>query len=357
VVAVANQISKLNINTRYLNAGVEDYLDALKSTLPSSLSNVLLTCSGSEANDLAMRIAKKATGGTGFIVTENAYHGNTACVTEISPAALKQRTLPEHVVCIPAPASHKLKGDNVGKAFGSNLRRAVRELESRGHKLAAFICDSIFSSDGIFADPPGFLKDAVAETKAAGGIYIADEVQPGFARSGATFWGFGRHGVTPDIVTMGKPMGNGFPMAGMATRPELLELFCRDVGYFNTFGGNPVAAAAGSAVLGVIEDEGLLQNAWTIGRYLKERLEDIASTHPTIGEVRGAGLFIGVDFVREGEPDAQKASDVINTLKDKGVLVSAAGRLAHTLKLRPPLCLTREEADICADALEEAVAD
>lgn len=357
VSAVAGQIGWLNINTRYLNAGVEAYLEALKAKLPSPLSNVVMTCSGSEANDLAMRIARKATGGTGFIVTENAYHGNTAWVTEISPAALKQRMLPAHVAGIPAPNPREAKSGNVGKAFASHLRRGVKELESRGHTLAAFICDSIFSSDGIFADPPGFLRDAVQETRKAGGLYIADEVQPGFARSGDSFWGFGRHGVTPDIVTMGKPIGNGFPMAATATRPDLLAQFCRDVGYFNTFGGNPVAAAAGMAVLDVIEEEGLLQNSQKMGRYLKGRLDEIANAHSAvIGEVRGAGLFLGVDVLRDGEPDARTASDIINRLKDNGVLVGAAGLYAHTLKLRPPLCLTREEADIFCDALDAAVA-
>lgn len=355
VAAVAKQMGTLNIHTRYLNAGAEAYLDALKAKLPTSLSNVILTCSGSEANDLALRIARKATGGTGFIVTANAYHGNTAWVTEISPAALKRRTLPDHVVAIPAPDAGACKDGKLGTAFAAHVRGAVKELKARGHALAAFICDSIFSSDGIFADPPGFLKEAVAAARKAGGLYIADEVQPGFARSGSSFWGFGRHGVTPDIVTMGKPMGNGFPMAGLATRPELLARFCEDVGYFNTFGGNPVAAAAGMAVLDVIAEEGLLENASAIGQHLKGRLQEIAETRPVIGEVRGAGLFIGVDIVRDGAPDPERATGIIDALKEKGVLVGAAGLYAHTLKLRPPLCLTRAEADLFADALAAAL--
>lgn len=351
VAAVADQTGRLNINTRYLNARVDDYLDRLKSTFPPSLSNIVLTCSGSEANDVAMRVAMAATEKTGFIVTENAYHGNTAWVTEISPAALKKRSLPDHVIAVPAPASGPLAAKN----FAVNVERAIFELAARGHGLAAFICDSIFSSDGVFADPPGFLKEAVDKTREAGGLYIADEVQPGFARSGDSFWGFGRHGVVPDIVTMGKPIGNGFPMAGMATRPDLLERFCRDVGYFNTFGGNPVAAAAGMAVLEVIEAEGLQEKARKIGTYLKGRLEDIARSESRIGEVRGAGLFVGVDICSDGQPDAEKTADVINRLKAKGVLVGAAGRFANTLKLRPPLCLTESEADIFADALRDAL--
>lgn len=355
VFAVAEQMSKLNINTRYLNARVEDYIDKLKATLPRQLSNVILACSGSEANDLAMRIAVKATGGTGFIVTDSAYHGNTAWVTDLSPAALKQRELPEHVVSIPAPGHLGAKPHEIGKSFAAALQRAVRELKSRGHKLAAFICDSIFSSDGIFADPPGFLAPAIEAAHKAGGLYIADEVQPGFARSGEAFWGFARHGVMPDVVTMGKPMGNGFPMSGMATRPELLDSFCRDVGYFNTFGGNPVAAAAGRAVLDIIADEGLQQNALNVGQYLKQRLADLAETNAKIGAVRGAGLFLGVDIERDGEPDARGAVRIIDALKERGILIGAAGPYANTLKVRPPLCLKREEADIFADALTAAV--
>ena len=351
VAAVAAQMAKLNINTRYLSAVVEDYLERLKSTLPAALSNVVLTCSGSEANDLALRIAAKASGGTGFVVTENAYHGNTRYVTEISPAAAKTAPLPDYVATIPAPS----ESGAVGEMFAKTLRNAISTLESRGHKFAGFICDSIFSSDGIFSNPAGFLKPAVLETRESGGLFIADEVQPGFARSGEAFWGFARHEITPDIVTMGKPIGNGFPMAGVATRPDLLERFCEDVGYFNTFGGNPVAAAAGSAVLDVIRDEGLQENALRIGQYLKERLNDLAQSHEGVGAVRGAGLFLGVDICRNGKPDAVATSGIINRLKERGVLIGAAGRSANTLKLRPPLSLTMQEADIFADTLDAAL--
>ncbi|MFT3731915.1 MAG: aminotransferase class III-fold pyridoxal phosphate-dependent enzyme [Hyphomicrobium sp.] len=200
------------------------------------------------------------------------------------------------------------------------------------------------------------MKSAVSETRKAGGIFIADEVQPGFARSGEAFWGFARHGITPDIVTMGKPIGNGFPMAAMATRPDLLDRFCDDVGYFNTFGGNPVAAAAGMAVLDVIADEGLQENALVTGRYLKEKLSDLARSREQIGTVRGVGLFLGVDIVQDAKPSSAATSDVINRLKEKGVLIGAAGRFASTLKLRPPLSLTRQEADIFVDAFDAVLA-
>jgi len=359
VAAVGDQMGRLNINSRYLCAVVDDYLEALKATLPDALANVVLSCSGSEANDLAMRIAMKATGGSGFVVTENAYHGNTAIVTEISPSALKRGSLPDHVVAIPAPARAEY-GDDIAAGFAASLERAVRELELRGHRLAAFICDSIFSSDGVHGDPAGFLAPAVAAARKAGGVYIADEVQPGFARTGEAFWGFGRHGVVPDMVTMGKPMGNGFPMAGTAVRPDLLVRFCEDVGYFNTFGGNPVAAAAGRAVLDAIAGEGLRENALAVGGHLHARLKDLSARDDRVTDVRGAGLFIGVDLCRDGDPDAPDpdlATRVINGLKRRHVLIGAAGRYGNTLKVRPPLCLTVEEADIFADALEAVLAE
>lgn len=355
--AVSDQIARLSINTRYLNSVVDRYLEALKATFPSSLANVVLTCSGSEANDLALRIAAAATGGTGYIVTENAYHGNTSIVSEISPSALKRRALPDHVVAVAAP-SHAGQSGSIEKAFAADIARAVAELKRRGHNPAAFICDSIFSSDGVFADPPGFIREAVAAIHKAGGLYIADEVQPGFARTGDAFWGFARHDVTPDIVTMGKPMGNGFPMAGLVTRPDYLERFCEDTGYFNTFGGNPVAAAAGMAVLQIIEEEGLQQNAQRQGHHIRERLADLAAKDDRIAHVRGAGLFIGIELSQAGnkdQPDADLTSNVINNLKDRGVLIGAAGRFGNTLKVRPPLSLSEEEADIFVDQLTDTL--
>ena len=358
VAAVTDQIARLNINTRYLNSVVDLYLDALKATFPAALSNVVLSCSGSEANDLAVRIAAATSGGTGIIVSENAYHGNTSIISEISPSALKRGNLPDHVVTVPAP-SHAGQSGSIENAFAADVKRAIAELERRGHKFSAFVCDSIFSSDGVYADPPGFLRKAVSEVHKAGGLYIADEVQPGFARTGDAFWGFARHDVTPDIVTMGKPMGNGFPMAGLVTRPDLLERFCEDTGYFSTFGGNPVAAAAGMAVLDVIADEQLQSNALRQGNHIQDRLRDLATKDDRIADVRGAGLFLGIDLSRPGEkdqPNADLASSVINGLKDRGVLIGAAGRFGNTLKVRPPLSLSQDEADIFVDKLADALA-
>ena len=345
--AVADQIARLNTNTRYVVAVVDDYLDALKARLPADLSNVVMTCSGSEANDLALRIARAVTGRQGFVVTTNAYHGNTDLVTGVSPSALKRGGLPAHVVAIAPPDTEA--------GFLAALDAAMAELEARGFGTAAFICDTIFSSDGIHEGPPGCLARTADLVRARGGLFIADEVQPGFGRTGAAFWGFARHGAAPDIVTMGKPMGNGFPMAAMATRPDYLAAFCADTGYFNTFGGNPVAAAAGAAVLRVIEEEALQHNASVTGQHLLAEIRALAAARPQIAAVRGAGLFIGVDIGRDGAPDPDLTLRAIDAMRSRGVLIGAAGLHGATLKLRPPLCLSRAEADLFVTALDDSL--
>ena len=353
--AVARQIATLNIHTRYLTRPVEAYAEQLLSKFPAPLTNLTMTCTGSESNDLAMRIAEAATGKTGFVVTRAAYHGNTQHVTAISPSSMKSKPVPAFVRTITAPAAGP-DGD-VATTFAANLKAAIDDLERSGVGLAALIVDSIFSSDGIYADPPGFLQAAVEATHAAGGLFIGDEVQPGFGRTGGGLWGFARHGIVPDIVTMGKPMGNGFPMAGVVTRPELLAQFCEETGYFNTFGGNPVAAAAGSAVLDVIEREGLIDNARDVGAYFKAMLQALKADHADIGDIRGAGLFIGLDFVTAaGGPDTPRASFVINALKEAGILIGAAGLYGNTLKIRPPLCFSRADADFFVDTLKSVLA-
>ncbi|MFK7765216.1 MAG: aspartate aminotransferase family protein [Roseobacter sp.] len=345
VEAVQRQIATLNTNTRYLVDVVDGYLDELKSHLPDHLSNAVMTCSGSEANDLALRVARAATGHSGVVVTEAAYHGNTALTTDVSPSALKQSKLPDWVVAIPPPGPAQY-GDDIAGGFAKAVAAAIMTLENRGYPPAALLIDTIFSSDGIFADPPGASNDAVAAMRAAGGLLIADEVQPGFGRTGTHFWGYERHGLKPDIVTMGKPMGNGFPMAAMAAQPDHLAAFCADVGYFNTFGGNPVAAAAGQAVLDVIREESLLENARIVGMGLIAGLRATGADHACVADVRGAGLFIGLDLVNAetGLPDPAFTVQLIDAMRDEGVMVGAAGRFGATLKIRPPLCLTHAEA-------------
>lgn len=351
VAAIRKQLGRLNTNTRYLNAAVEDYIDRVRGTLPGADWNVLMTCTGSEANDLALRVAMAATEARGIIVTETAYHGNSYLTTEASPSSYKKGAPPEHVVAIPAPGEDAY-GADIAEGFAAAVEGAVLRLSEVGYKPAALLTDSIFSSDGVFAHPAGFLANAVAVARKAGAVWIADEVQPGLGRTGEAFWGFQRHDVEPDLVTCGKPMGNGFPMAVMAARRDLLSRFCETFGYFNTFGGNPVAAAAGSAVLDVIADEELQANAQNMGTYLSEALCALASRDERIGDVRGAGLFIGLDLCGPDGPDPDLAIAVINGMRERSVMIGACGKYGHTLKIRPPLCLKQSEADRFIETLD-----
>jgi 4-aminobutyrate aminotransferase-like enzyme len=355
VEAVYRQLARLNTNTRYLNAVTEAYLERFKALLPPALSNVVLSCTGSEANDLALRVAMEATGGDGIVVTETAYHGNGFLTTQVSPSSYRKGGPPETVRTVPAPGPEAF-GEDVAGGFAAAVAEAFADLAAAGRRPAALLVDSVFSSDGVFSDPPGFLAPAVQAARAAGALFIADEVQPGFGRLGGGMWGFVRHGVEPDMVTTGKPMANGFPMAATATRPDLLERFCERFGYFNTFGGNPVAAAAGSAVLDVIDEEGLIANAARVGARLKAGLEAVGGGDPRVGAVRGAGLFLGLDLVRDGAPDPVLAVAVIDGLRERGVMVGACGRYGQTLKIRPPLPLSEAEADRFVGAFGEALA-
>jgi 4-aminobutyrate aminotransferase-like enzyme len=357
VEAIARQAATLNTHTRYLYESLHLFAERLLATFPAGLSNVVLTCTGSESNDLALRLARTWTGRGGFIVTETAYHGNTAAVTEVSPSSFKSQQVPAHVRTVPAPDLEPGAAGDGSERFAAQIRSAIDDLERSGIGFAALLVDSIFSSDGIYADPPGFLVPAVAAVHAAGGLFISDEVQPGFGRTG-TMWGFDRHGVVPDIVTLGKPMGNGFPIGGVVTRPDILTRFCAETGYFNTFGGNPVAAAAGLAVLDVLRDEGLMENAVDAGDYLRRGLREMSNRFPPIAAVRGAGLFTGVEFRTPGSrtPDPATATHVINALKERGVLIGAAGSFGNTLKIRPPLCFSCVHADIFLEAMEAVLA-
>ena len=351
VEAVSRQFSILSTHTRYLSEDILRYAEDLLSSFGEELDNVMFTCTGSEANDLAMRIAAIVTGGTGVIVTENAYHGVTKTVAAMSPSLGPKNPIGAGVWRVPAPSS----GRDAESRFADGVSRALTEMKSAGIAPAAMIVDSIFSSDGVFVDPPGFLGNAVRLIQSAGALFVADEVQPGFARTGDFMWGFQRHGIRPDIVTLGKPMGNGYPVAGLVTRSDLLREFGGQTRYFNTFGGNSTAIAAAQAVWDVIRDEGLLQNAQEVGSYLQQSLADLG--HASLGEVRGAGMFIGADICRDGEPWPEGAAKIVNGLRERRVLISASGRAGDTLKVRPPLVFKREHVDIFLDALSAVLTE
>ena len=359
VEAITRQTGILNTHTRYLHESIIGYAEALTATFPAVLSQVMFACTGSEANDLAVRIARHVTGGTGIIVTSLAYHGLTSAVAEFSPSLGEFVHLGGHVRAVPAPDSYRTAPAEMAERFGRDVRAAIADLKRHGIKPALLIVDTIFSSDGVVADPKGFLKPAVDAIHEAGGLFIADEVQPGFGRTGDAMWGFLRHGVAPDMVTIGKPMGNGYPMSGVILRPEVVAEFGEQARYFNTFGGNPVAAAAGMAVLDIIRDEGLQANAADVGTYMRRGLQQLRRDFPQIGDVRGAGLFIGVEIVSDAAaktPDAATTTRLVNGLRERRVLISASGPNANVLKIRPPLVFSRDNADTLIAALRDVLA-
>ena len=342
--AMATQAGRLATHTRYLHDGILDYAERLLAMFPTGLGHVMFTCTGSEANDLALRIARAATGGTGIIVTDNAYHGASLATAEMSMSVGPPTAPGPTVFPIPAPTAANYP-DGVAAGFAAAVAAACDQMAASGLKPCALIVDTIFSSDGVHSGPPGFLAPATVVIRAKGGLFIADEVQPGFGRTGAGMWGFARHGLIPDMVSLGKPMGSGYPMAGLVVQPGTLAAFGQNTRYFNTFGGNAVAAAVGEAVLDVIEDEGLIENAARVGAALADGMRALASRHATLGETRAAGLFLGTDILTDGQPDGAKAVRIVNDLRRSGILISTTGPLGHILKIRPPLPFSLANAD------------
>jgi 4-aminobutyrate aminotransferase-like enzyme len=344
VQAMAEQAATLATHTRYLHDGILAFAERLLALFPPDLAHVMFTCTGSEANDLALRLARAATGGTGVIVTDNAYHGVTLATAEMSmsigPAVAPGPT----VFPIPAPSAQNYP-DGIAEGLASAVTAACDRMAEQGIRPALLIVDTIFSSDGVYPDPAGFLAPAAAAIRKAGGLFLADEVQPGFGRTGSHMWGFQRHGVIPDMVSMGKPMGNGYPLAGLALRPEVIADFGAKARYFNTFGGNAVAAAVGLAVLDVIRDEGLMQNAATVGAAFASGLQDLAARHSSLGETRAAGLFIGQTILTDGQPDPVRTARLVNSLRDHRILISSTGPKGDSLKIRPPLPFSLADVD------------
>jgi len=351
VEALARQARTLNTHTRYLAAQPLQLAEELLATLLQEPGHVIFTCTGSEANDLAVRISKAVTGGSGFIITEFAYHGATDVIAGMSPE--DGAPLGHGVYTVPPPL-----GAGGAAAFGERVRQCIERMQADGVRLAALLVDTIFSSDGVAADPRGFLADAVRAVHAAGGLFIADEVQPGFGRLGEAMWGFQRHGIVPDLITMGKPMGNGHPIAAVAGRARVFAEFAQGRRYFNTYGGNSVSCATALAVLEVIRSERLLENARRSGEYLQRGLRTLAQRHAAIREVRGAGLFIGVELAANaasGSSGSAETKRLVNGMCRRGVLVGSTGRNGNVLKIRSPLTLEPQHADLLLDALDQTL--
>jgi 4-aminobutyrate aminotransferase-like enzyme len=360
--AAVGQLRKLNTNSRFIYDGIATYAERLVATLPSPLEVVFLVCTGSEANDLALRIARQVAGRTDVMVIDGAYHGNTAAVMGISPNRYKGpggRGAP--------PTTHEVirpdvyRGDfgrddpQAGYKYALDVRRVAQRLVDEGRPPAAFIAESLMGTAGNIVFPQGYLRESFDAVRQAGGLCISDEVQVGVGRLGTHFWGFQVQGVVPDIVTMGKPLGNGHPIAAVVTTREIADAFDDGVKYFNTFGGNPVSCAIGTTVLDIVEDDRLQENALAVGEYFLTALEKLQSAHPLIGDVRGQGLYLGIELVRDRttlEPAATEALEISETMKDHGVIVYPTGVHDNVLKLKPPMVFSREDVDFFAATLD-----
>jgi 4-aminobutyrate aminotransferase-like enzyme/Ser/Thr protein kinase RdoA (MazF antagonist) len=357
--AVAEQQRLLATHSRYLHEAIVELAERLKATLPPALDAVLVVNSGSEANDLAWRIARAATGRSGAVVSAYAYHGLTEATHALSPEEWAKGELPGHVATVPAPdgyrGAYRRETEGWAERYATHIGDAAQALG--GHGFAAIYLDPAFTADGILVPPPAYLAEAARRARALGGVLIADEVQAGHGRYGTGLWSFQPSGIEPDMVVMGKPMGNGFPVAALVVRSQLLAAVPEEVELFSTFGGNPVACAAALAVLAVIEDEGLVASAAETGSYLRQGLEALAGRHPVIGDVRGEGLLLGAELVdEEREPAAGRAGRVTEAMRERGILISTTGPAGNVLKIRPPLVFQREHADLLLQTLDEVLA-
>jgi 4-aminobutyrate aminotransferase-like enzyme/Ser/Thr protein kinase RdoA (MazF antagonist) len=361
--ALARQASLLNTNTRYLHEHVVELAERITASMPDELDSVMFVNSGSEANDLAWRIASTVTGGDAGLVTDWAYHGVTARIADFSPSEWNDGVQPDGVETFAAPNTYRgpFADASDGAALAAKeIEAAVARLAGRGGRPAALYIDSLFSADGIFTPEASVVRALVEAAREAGALWVADEVQSGHGRTGSDLWGFSTWGITPDFVTLGKPMGNGHPIAAVVTRSDLVDRFARTTTFFSTFGGNPVACAAALAVLDVIEDEGLVARAAEVGDELRDALRSLAERHGSIGDVRGRGLIAGVELVVDREtrePDRDLAARVNDEMRERGVLIGSTGRHRNTLKIRPPLAITADEVAIIAIRLGEVLAD
>ncbi|WP_459211484.1 aminotransferase class III-fold pyridoxal phosphate-dependent enzyme [Aquimarina rhabdastrellae] len=350
VKAGQQQMSLLNTNSRYLHENINALAKELIETLPPELNVLHFVNSGSEANELAIRMVKAATGQRDIIASEVGYHGNANMCIDISSYKFDGKGgqgAPEHTHIFPLPDAFrgKYRGENTGSLYANEVATCIKNIQVKGRNVGALIVEPIISCGGQIELPKGFLKEAYQHTRAAGGLCISDEVQVGCGRVGKTWWGFQLHDVIPDIVTIGKPLGNGHPLAAVACTQEVADKFANGMEYFNTFGGNPVSCAIGTAVLQTVKKEKLKDNAEAVGTYLKDALQKLAQEYPIIGDVRGEGLFLGIELVDETlTPLAEAADYLANRMKDHGILMSTDGPDHNVLKIKPPIVFNLENA-------------
>jgi 4-aminobutyrate aminotransferase-like enzyme/aminoglycoside phosphotransferase (APT) family kinase protein len=360
--AVVRQSRRLNTNTRYITDQSIDYAERLAALTEPGLTAVVFVNSGSEANDLAWRMAKAWTGRSGGLAMDFAYHGVTEAMDAFSPSNAPASWQAPHIRLLPPPCFYRgtypAGTTNAGEKFAALAEAPIAELEAAGLGVAAAIVDSAFMTNGILAAPEGYVAGLAARVWRAGGLFIADEVQAGFGRLGGEFWGHRRYGVVPDVITIGKPAGNGYPVGAVITRHEILECFLKSGPFFSTFGGNNVACAAGVAVLDVIRDEHLVSRAEMVGDHFRRRLQGLKARHELVGDVRGVGLALAVELVRNRrtrEPADRETQRLLNLVRDEGVLFGSEGRFGNVVKIRPPIVITAQQADLAVAALDKAL--
>ena len=356
VQALCDQARVLNTHTRYLHETVVDYAETLSGLMPPGLDVCMFVCTGTEANELAMRIARTVTGKNGAVVMKAAYHGNSTLIHELSTAAWPEDELPAHVEAVEPPNVYRgpFQGADAGERYAASVDEAMDALDSRNQGVAAFMCDTIFDTQGTLEAPEDYFKETYRRVRARGGLCIADEVQAGLGRTGR-MWGFEHYGVTPDIVTLGKPMGDGHPIGVVVTSKEIAQAFTASNVYFNTFGGNPVSAAVGKAVLDVVTSENLVEHVAETGRNLRALLIALAARHESIGNVRGHGLFLGIELVEDRQsktPATALARSLPDAMKREGILIGLSGRYGNVLKVRPPLVFNDDDAERVVAALD-----
>ncbi|WP_417527494.1 aspartate aminotransferase family protein [Marinomonas shanghaiensis] len=359
--AITQQVTKLNIHTRYLHENIVSYVERLTATFAEPLNAAMLTCTGSEANELALRMARFMSGSQGIIVTDAAYHGNTEAVGELGTGFMPEAQRTKRVRSFPIPDTYRgipnVPPEALKDAYLKHIEVAINAFQEDGLGVAGMLVCPDFANEGLLNLPDGFLEEAAEMVRAAGGFVIFDEVQAGFGRTGKHMWAHQWYDVVPDIVTMGKPMGNGFPLAGIVSSLDNINAFTKHAMYFNTFGGTPVACAVGNAVLDALEEDNLLENAVTTGQYVTEGLLKLQEKFDLIGDVRSRGMFFGVELVLDKTlktPAKKQAKQIVNFMRHHGVLISTIGPSDSVLKIRPPMPFKPEHADILLDALSKA---
>ncbi len=360
VEAISRQAATLNTHTRYLHDGVLDYIERLTATMHASLDTAIMTCTGSEANDIALRMAEAVTGKRGVIATDATYHGNTSLVSQLSQS--NEPTvgfgLGQYLRFVQAPDSYRAP-DPDGTMFAAVVAEQIAAHEEARVGFAALIVCPYFLNEGFPNHPDDWLRQTAEVVRKAGGLLICDEVQSGFGRTGTHFWAHEKMGVVPDIVTLGKPMANGHPVGGVVAGRDVVASFRNGYRYFNTFGGNPVSAAAALAVLDEIADKDLVGNAQTVGSYAQKRLAALKEKYEVIGDIRGSGLVFGAEMVLDQSaktPASAFTDRIINALRHRGIILSKLGRHKNTLKIRPPMPFSIENADLLFDTLDEVLA-